>query len=99
MPYYKQLVEEHQNLFQLFELFELFELFFISYVAVLFMRNFFSPPFAGAIDPHCDVPIIVEDAFENARYLCEQYYMDSPQLELVEKNASKESGQSYFLLV
>lgn len=46
----------------------------------------------GAIDPHCDVPVIVEDAYENARYLCEQYYMDSPRLELVEKNASTESN-------
>lgn len=44
----------------------------------------------GAIDPHCDVPTIIEDAFENARYLCEQYYMDAPKLELVEKNASKD---------
>jgi len=46
----------------------------------------------GAIDPHCDVPIIVEDAFENARYLCEQYYMDAPELEMVERNASKEEN-------
>jgi len=44
----------------------------------------------GSIDPHCDAPIIIEDAYENARYLCEQYYMDSPSLDIVEKNATEE---------
>jgi len=35
----------------------------------------------GAIDPDCDILSIAEDAYENARFLCEQYYMTSPNCE------------------
>lgn len=41
----------------------------------------------------CDPGSVVLDAYENARYLCDQYYLASPELKLtqhngVEKNAS-----------
>lgn len=36
----------------------------------------------GSIDPHCDVPEVVEKAYDNARFLCEQYYMTAPELTL-----------------
>lgn len=34
----------------------------------------------GAIDPRCHLIPLVERAFENARFLAEQYYMTSPEL-------------------
>eukprot|EP00914_Ancora_sagittata_P000094 GHVO01000497.1.p1 GENE.GHVO01000497.1~~GHVO01000497.1.p1 ORF type:complete len:452 (+),score=51.26 GHVO01000497.1:151-1506(+) len=33
----------------------------------------------GAIDPECDVLSVAQDAYENARFLCDQYYMMSPE--------------------
>lgn len=36
----------------------------------------------GAIDPKCDVPLVVEDAFGDAKFLCEQYYFGSPPLQI-----------------
>jgi len=36
----------------------------------------------GCIDPKCDIQRVVWDAYENARFLCEGYYMMSPAMEL-----------------
>ncbi|KAI0211297.1 [Pyruvate dehydrogenase (acetyl-transferring)] kinase, mitochondrial [Lamellibrachia satsuma] len=33
----------------------------------------------GSIDPYCNVLRVAEDAYENARFLCEQYYMTAPE--------------------
>ncbi|KAF7629201.1 Ubiquitin carboxyl-terminal hydrolase [Meloidogyne graminicola] len=41
-----------------------------------------SPNHVGCIDPVCDVSSVVRDAYENARFLCDRYYLNSPQLEL-----------------
>ncbi|XP_047541380.1 pyruvate dehydrogenase (acetyl-transferring) kinase, mitochondrial [Vanessa atalanta] len=38
----------------------------------------------GSIDPACDVAAVVRDAYENARFLCDRYYLASPELELLE---------------
>ena len=35
----------------------------------------------GCIDPHCDVLSVAMDAYANAKFLCEQYYMTSPAVE------------------
>lgn len=43
----------------------------------------------GCIDPCCDVISVVKDAYENARFLCDQYYLNSPELEI-----SKSIGKS-----
>lgn len=40
----------------------------------------------GSIDPNCDIVGVVRDAYENARFLCDQYYLASPELELYEHN-------------
>ncbi|KAF4524329.1 hypothetical protein B566_EDAN005387 [Ephemera danica] len=40
----------------------------------------------GSIDPTCDVVSVVQDAYENARFLCDQYYLASPELKLHEHN-------------
>jgi len=51
-----------------------------------------SPIHVGSIDPYCDVPMIVEDAFNNAAFLCDQYYLQSPQLDLEVVNAVDSSA-------
>ncbi|OWR51812.1 pyruvate dehydrogenase kinase, partial [Danaus plexippus plexippus] len=38
----------------------------------------------GSIDPACDVIAVVKDAYENARFLCDRYYLASPDLELLQ---------------
>uniref|UniRef100_A0A3B4ABV4 Protein-serine/threonine kinase n=1 Tax=Periophthalmus magnuspinnatus TaxID=409849 RepID=A0A3B4ABV4_9GOBI len=44
------------------------------------------PKQIGGIDPHCHVSDVIRDAFENARNLCDRYYMNSPDLILEEFN-------------
>ncbi|XP_063077725.1 pyruvate dehydrogenase (acetyl-transferring) kinase isozyme 2, mitochondrial [Engraulis encrasicolus] len=44
------------------------------------------PSAIGSIDPHCYVAEVVRDAYENAKALCEQYYLTSPDLVLKELN-------------
>ena len=36
----------------------------------------------GSIDPDCDVVSILEDAFDSAKFLCEQYYLCSTGFEI-----------------
>lgn len=38
----------------------------------------------GCIDPACDVVGVVRDAYENARFLCDRYYLASPELDLLQ---------------
>lgn len=40
----------------------------------------------GCIDPVCDPGSVVLDAYENARYLCDQYYLASPELKMTQYN-------------
>ncbi|EYB90645.1 hypothetical protein Y032_0217g2406 [Ancylostoma ceylanicum] len=46
-----------------------------------------SPRHVGCIDPACDVESVVHDAFENARFLCDRYYLTSPSMKLEMHNA------------
>ena len=46
-----------------------------------------SPRHVGCIDPACDVESVVYDAFENARFLCDRYYLTSPTMKLEMINA------------
>lgn len=41
----------------------------------------------GSIDPQCDVVSVLQDAFMNAKFLCDQYYLCSPDIELITKNS------------
>lgn len=43
--------------------------------------------FVGCFDPNCHVVSVVEDAINNAAYLCEQNYMASPSVEISQVNA------------
>ncbi|XP_007506038.1 pyruvate dehydrogenase kinase, isozyme 4 [Monodelphis domestica] len=45
-----------------------------------------NPSHIGSIDPHCDVVAVVQDAYESARLLCDQYYLVSPELKLAQVN-------------
>ncbi|XP_018802190.1 PREDICTED: pyruvate dehydrogenase (acetyl-transferring) kinase, mitochondrial [Bactrocera latifrons] len=40
----------------------------------------------GCLDPACQISSVVRDAYENARFLCDQYYLISPELEITEHN-------------
>ncbi|XP_063698423.1 pyruvate dehydrogenase (acetyl-transferring) kinase, mitochondrial isoform X2 [Culicoides brevitarsis] len=40
----------------------------------------------GWIDPTCDPVAVIRDAYENARFLCDQYYLASPELEIQTHN-------------
>jgi hypothetical protein len=53
-----------------------------------FIANSFDQKQIGAIDPNCDVIAVIEDAFNNAKFLCDQYYLCSPDFELVTRNGN-----------
>uniref|UniRef100_A0A674G790 Protein-serine/threonine kinase n=1 Tax=Taeniopygia guttata TaxID=59729 RepID=A0A674G790_TAEGU len=44
------------------------------------------PRHIGSIDPCCDVVEVVNDAYESAKLLCDQYYLTSPELKLTQVN-------------
>uniref|UniRef100_A0A4W3I4A7 Protein-serine/threonine kinase n=1 Tax=Callorhinchus milii TaxID=7868 RepID=A0A4W3I4A7_CALMI len=46
------------------------------------------PKHIGGIDPNCKVVDVIRDAYESAKLLCDQYYMDSPALETDEHNGN-----------
>lgn len=48
------------------------------------------PKQIGGIDPHCRVSDVIRDAYENARNLCDRYYMNSPELLLEEFNPKEQ---------
>ena len=41
-----------------------------------------SPRNIGAIDPFTDVFLVAKDAYESAKFLCDQYYMTSPEVDI-----------------
>ena len=45
----------------------------------------------GCIDPSCDVISVVKDAYENARFLCDRYYLASPELIVRQQNGKFEN--------
>ncbi|XP_077175832.1 pyruvate dehydrogenase (acetyl-transferring) kinase isozyme 1, mitochondrial isoform X2 [Paroedura picta] len=44
------------------------------------------PKHIGSIDPKCSVVEVIKDGYENAKTLCDLYYMSSPELVLEEQN-------------
>ena len=49
----------------------------------------------GCIDPFCNVVHVIEDAAANARFLCDRYYLASPELDITQVNGECQvrSGQ------
>ncbi|GAA6108118.1 pyruvate dehydrogenase (acetyl-transferring) kinase isozyme 1, mitochondrial [Tachysurus ichikawai] len=47
------------------------------------------PKQIGSIDPFCRVTDVIKDAYENARDLCDRYYINSPELKLDEFNGEE----------
>eukprot|EP00062_Callorhinchus_milii_P016102 gi/632967037/ref/XP_007899750.1/ PREDICTED: pyruvate dehydrogenase kinase, isozyme 2 isoform X1 [Callorhinchus milii] len=56
------------------------------------------PKHIGGIDPNCKVVDVIRDAYESAKLLCDQYYMDSPALETDEHNAVNGSKQPVYIV-
>lgn len=60
--------------------------FFLLFSALLFGGQLERAPgpnrskYIGCIDPQCDIVSVIKDAYENARFLCDQYYLSSPDL-------------------
>ncbi|XP_037768123.1 pyruvate dehydrogenase (acetyl-transferring) kinase isozyme 1, mitochondrial isoform X5 [Chelonia mydas] len=50
------------------------------------------PKHIGSINPNCNIVEVIKDGYENAKRLCDLYYLSSPELVLEELNA-KSSGQ------
>lgn len=46
----------------------------------------------GSVDPECNVVSVIRDAYDMARYLCDQYYLASPDMELTAFNSNDESN-------
>lgn len=42
--------------------------------------------FSIFFNPQCDVKSVIYDAYENARFLCDQYYMTCPKLVIQQHN-------------
>lgn len=41
----------------------------------------------GAIHTNCNVMSVLKDAYDNAKFLCDQYYLSSPNVKFVQKNS------------
>ena len=57
---------------------------YVRFLALLFGSNFSNGNHIGCIDPSCDITKVVEDAYSNARFLCDRYYLTCPELRLVQ---------------
>lgn len=53
----------------------------------------------GCIDPSCDVIGVIKDAYENARFLCDQYYLASPELKVKQHNELECSNEIRIIYV
>jgi pyruvate dehydrogenase kinase 2/3/4 len=46
----------------------------------------------GCIEVDCKPQGVVQDAYENARWLCDQYYLGAPEMEIIEHNGELSTG-------
>ena len=42
----------------------------------------------GTIDPQCEITPVVVQAYESARFLCEQYYLSAPAMDYTSYDGS-----------
>lgn len=45
----------------------------------------------GCIDPYCNVVHVIEDAAANARFLCDRYYLASPEVVITQVNGAEDT--------
>lgn len=57
------------------------------------------PRHIGSIDPNTDVVAVVADAYDSARFLCDQYYLASPDVEITTINAKDETSNIHIVYV
>ena len=55
-------------------------LIIVVFAALLFSEQFSNKRHIGCIDPNCSVQSVARDAYENARFLCDQYVWDEISL-------------------
>ncbi|XP_064087907.1 pyruvate dehydrogenase (acetyl-transferring) kinase, mitochondrial-like isoform X1 [Macrobrachium nipponense] len=67
----------------------------INQHTLLFGDSINSHHHIGCIDPSCDIVRVIEDAYGNARFLCDQYYLASP--ELVVKHHNEHDKKTNFI--
>ena len=83
----RMLINQHSKIIFLLNM----KLLWIKYLniiaALLFGGQMNNTRHIGCIDPNCDVQSVVRDAYENAKFLCDQYYLASPDLEVTEHNS------------
>ncbi|XP_072387695.1 pyruvate dehydrogenase (acetyl-transferring) kinase, mitochondrial isoform X1 [Diabrotica undecimpunctata] len=60
-----------------------------------------SSKYIGCIDTQCDVVSVIKDAYENARFLCDQYYLASPDLilDISRNNVTEEETNTNIVYV
>ncbi|KAL3044015.1 hypothetical protein OYC64_003783 [Pagothenia borchgrevinki] len=57
------------------------------------------PKHIGSIDPSCDVVEVIKDAYETSKMLCEQYYLTSPDMEIIEVNSKNPNQPLHIVYV
>lgn len=53
----------------------------------------------GCIEVDCNPKAVVQDAYENARWLCDQYYLGAPELEILEHNELEKNQPIHMVYV
>lgn len=61
-------------------------LIFLKFTAILFGQVPHATEHIGCIEVDCNPRGVVYDAYENARWLCDQYYLGAPEMEIIEHN-------------
>ncbi|PIK49996.1 putative pyruvate dehydrogenase (acetyl-transferring) kinase isozyme 2, mitochondrial [Apostichopus japonicus] len=57
------------------------------------------PRHIGSIDPNTDVVSVVADAYDSAKFLCDQYYLASPDVEIKTINSKDDSNNIHIVYV